>query len=79
MDRNKENYLVGPFWKCARIGERLSPYVSIACVVMAVSSSFRCTGKRGKGKGKGEGEDGERKRCGGERRKNDADDLFIGY
>ncbi|KAF2280568.1 DUF1242-domain-containing protein [Westerdykella ornata] len=35
MDRNKDNYLVGPFWKCARVGERLSPYVSIACVVMA--------------------------------------------
>ena len=27
----------GIFWKCARIGERLSPYVSICCVVMAVS------------------------------------------
>lgn len=27
----------GPFWKCARIGERLSPYVSICCVLMAVS------------------------------------------
>ncbi|KAF2801211.1 DUF1242-domain-containing protein [Melanomma pulvis-pyrius CBS 109.77] len=35
MDRNKDNYLVGPFWKCARVGERLSPYVSVACVVMA--------------------------------------------
>lgn len=28
----------GPFWKCARIGERLSPYVSICCVLMAVSA-----------------------------------------
>jgi hypothetical protein len=27
---------MGIFWKCARIGERLSPYVSIFCVVMAV-------------------------------------------
>jgi hypothetical protein len=27
----------GIFWKCARIGERLSPYVSICCVLMAVS------------------------------------------
>ena len=27
----------GIFWKCARVGERLSPYVSICCVVMAVS------------------------------------------
>ncbi|KAF2709428.1 DUF1242-domain-containing protein [Pleomassaria siparia CBS 279.74] len=35
MDRNKDNYLVGPFWKCARVGERLSPYVSVACVIMA--------------------------------------------
>lgn len=26
----------GLVWKCARIGERLSPYVSLACVVMAV-------------------------------------------
>ncbi|KAJ5872273.1 uncharacterized protein N7529_004626, partial [Penicillium soppii] len=29
--------IFGIFWKCARIGERLSPYVSICCVVMAVS------------------------------------------
>ncbi|PVH96502.1 DUF1242-domain-containing protein [Periconia macrospinosa] len=35
MDRNKENYFVGPFWKCARIGERLSPWVAVACFVMA--------------------------------------------
>lgn len=28
---------MGIFWKCARIGERLSPYMSICCVVMAVS------------------------------------------
>lgn len=27
----------GIFWKCARVGERLSPYVSLCCVVMAVS------------------------------------------
>lgn len=27
----------GIFWKCARIGERLSPYVSICCILMAVS------------------------------------------
>ena len=27
----------GIFWKCARIGERLSPYVSLCCIVMAVS------------------------------------------
>ena len=29
--------MFGIFWKFARIGERLSPYVSICCVVMAVS------------------------------------------
>lgn len=29
--------MFGIFWKCARIGERLSPYVSICCVLMAVS------------------------------------------
>jgi hypothetical protein len=28
---------IGIFWKLARIGERLSPYVSICCVLMAVS------------------------------------------
>ena len=26
----------GIFWKCARVGERLSPYVGLCCVVMAV-------------------------------------------
>jgi hypothetical protein len=30
---------IGIFWKCARIGERLSPYVSICCVIMAVSQA----------------------------------------
>ncbi|MCJ1243459.1 hypothetical protein MMC30_000656 [Trapelia coarctata] len=38
MDRNKDGVL-GIFWKFARVGERLSPYVSICCVVMAVSIS----------------------------------------
>ena len=28
--------MFGIFWKFARIGERLSPYVSICCIVMAV-------------------------------------------
>jgi len=28
--------ILGIFWKFARIGERLSPYVSICCIVMAV-------------------------------------------
>ncbi|KAF5869810.1 uncharacterized protein Bfra_011010 [Botrytis fragariae] len=30
----------GLFWKCARIGERLSPYISVCCVVMAVSCTL---------------------------------------
>lgn len=30
--------MFGIFWKFARIGERLSPYVSICCIFMAVSS-----------------------------------------
>ena len=29
--------LMGIFWKAARIGERLSPYISLCCVFMAVS------------------------------------------
>jgi hypothetical protein len=36
LDRNKEG-LLGIFWKFARIGERLSLYVSVCCVIMAVS------------------------------------------
>ena len=28
---------MGVFFKCARIGERLSPYVSLACLAMAVT------------------------------------------
>ncbi|KAH8821172.1 hypothetical protein F5884DRAFT_766864 [Xylogone sp. PMI_703] len=36
MDRNKDGFF-GLFWKCARIGERLSPYVSLCCIFMAVS------------------------------------------
>ncbi|KAJ2614918.1 hypothetical protein H4S08_001469, partial [Coemansia sp. RSA 1365] len=34
VDRNKAG-VMGLFWKAARIGERLSPYVSLACFVMA--------------------------------------------
>ncbi|QKX56142.1 uncharacterized protein TRUGW13939_03242 [Talaromyces rugulosus] len=36
MDRNQHGIL-GVFWKSARIGERLSPYISICCVFMAIS------------------------------------------
>ena len=31
-----DDRMFGVFWKFARVGERLSPYVSICCVVMAV-------------------------------------------
>ncbi|KAK4101935.1 DUF1242-domain-containing protein [Parathielavia hyrcaniae] len=36
LDRNKTG-ITGIFWKCARIGERLSPYMSLCCGVMAMS------------------------------------------
>ncbi|WVW82873.1 hypothetical protein V865_008058 [Kwoniella europaea PYCC6329] len=36
VDRNREGFL-GLFFKCARIGERLSPYVSLACIAMAIT------------------------------------------
>ncbi|KAJ3396798.1 hypothetical protein HDU92_001902, partial [Lobulomyces angularis] len=35
MDKNQVGF-AGMFWKAARIGERLSPYISIWCIVMAV-------------------------------------------
>lgn len=37
LDRYKNHSVFGAFWKLARIGERASPYVSIACIVMAVN------------------------------------------
>uniref|UniRef100_A0A1L8DA22 Protein kish n=1 Tax=Nyssomyia neivai TaxID=330878 RepID=A0A1L8DA22_9DIPT len=36
IDRNKTGFM-GIFWKLARIGERKSPYVGVACVLMAIS------------------------------------------
>ncbi|PAV15043.1 Transmembrane 167A [Pyrrhoderma noxium] len=36
IDRNKSGFL-GVFWMCARIGERLSPYVALACITMAIT------------------------------------------
>ncbi|PSN41145.1 Protein kish-A, partial [Blattella germanica] len=39
LDRNKVG-LLGTFWKCARIGERKSPYVAASCVIMAFSILF---------------------------------------
>ena len=32
--------LLGTFWKFARIGERLSPYVSVCCITMALYLVF---------------------------------------
>uniref|UniRef100_A0A336LHB6 Protein kish n=1 Tax=Culicoides sonorensis TaxID=179676 RepID=A0A336LHB6_CULSO len=39
IDRHKTGTL-GIFWKLARIGERKSPYVAVACLFMAVSILF---------------------------------------
>ncbi|XP_033221984.1 protein kish-A [Belonocnema kinseyi] len=39
LDRNKVGFL-GIFWKCARIGERKSPYVAFSCLFMAFSILF---------------------------------------
>ncbi|KAH7356735.1 hypothetical protein BKA65DRAFT_495337 [Rhexocercosporidium sp. MPI-PUGE-AT-0058] len=36
MDRKKDSPVVGVAWKCARIGERLSPYISVCCMIFAV-------------------------------------------
>ncbi|KAI8903363.1 hypothetical protein EDD86DRAFT_98545, partial [Gorgonomyces haynaldii] len=36
VDKNKQGFL-GLVWKAARIGERLSPYVSLCCIIMALS------------------------------------------
>ncbi|KAI4155923.1 MAG: hypothetical protein LQ340_000649, partial [Diploschistes diacapsis] len=36
LDSRKDGVL-GIFWKSARVGERLSPYVSLCCVAMAAS------------------------------------------
>ncbi|KAG9246276.1 hypothetical protein BJ878DRAFT_296886 [Calycina marina] len=39
MDRNKEGAITGFFWKAARVGERLSPYMGLCCLVMAVNTA----------------------------------------
>ncbi|KAL3280022.1 hypothetical protein HHI36_017530 [Cryptolaemus montrouzieri] len=39
MDRNKVG-ISGTLWKCARIGERKSPWVAASCVLMAMSLLF---------------------------------------
>ncbi|KAH9281192.1 Protein kish-A [Echinococcus granulosus] len=35
LDRHKTGF-TGTFWKCARIGERKSPYVAICCLSLAL-------------------------------------------
>ena len=37
---SKKTGMLGIFWKFARIGERLSPYVSMCCVAMACTVLF---------------------------------------
>lgn len=39
LDKRKDTVPMSFFWKFARMGERLSPYVSLCCVAMAVSIS----------------------------------------
>ncbi|KAF6035800.1 TMEM167A [Bugula neritina] len=39
IDKHKEG-LLGIFWKCARIGERKSPWVGFCCIAMAFSILF---------------------------------------
>ena len=39
LDRKKTGFL-GSFWKFARIGERMSPYVAVSCVAMAFHTLF---------------------------------------
>jgi len=39
LDRNKTG-LLGSFWKLARVGERLSPWVAASCLAMAVHTLF---------------------------------------
>ena len=36
LDRRKTGFL-GTFWKFARIGERKSPWIAAACIIMAIS------------------------------------------
>ncbi|CEL92672.1 unnamed protein product [Vitrella brassicaformis CCMP3155] len=36
----KKEGFMGLLWKMARIGERLSPYVSACCFIMAITTLF---------------------------------------
>ena len=40
LDNHKKG-LSGIFWKAARIGERLSPWVAASCLFMAAHTLFR--------------------------------------
>ncbi|CAH8867812.1 unnamed protein product [Trichobilharzia szidati] len=37
---SRKHGLLGLFWKCARIGERKSPYVAVCCLGMACAVLF---------------------------------------
>jgi hypothetical protein len=39
-NHKKRGGLLGFFWKLSRIGERVSPYVSAACALQAISILF---------------------------------------
>ncbi|XP_056643426.1 protein kish-A [Diorhabda carinulata] len=39
LDKNRTG-IMKTFWKCARIGERKSPWISGLCIIMAVSILF---------------------------------------
>ncbi|KAF0977492.1 hypothetical protein FDP41_003484 [Naegleria fowleri] len=39
LDDRKQGF-VGIFWKCARVGERLSPWISLICIFMAMRLLF---------------------------------------
>ncbi|CAG5091589.1 Oidioi.mRNA.OKI2018_I69.PAR.g13152.t1.cds [Oikopleura dioica] len=39
LDKHKTGFL-GIFWKFARVGERLSPYVSLACIILGLKIMF---------------------------------------
>lgn len=47
LDKRKDTVPMSIFWKCARVGERLSPYVSLCCVVMAVRPLYTREGGLG--------------------------------
>ena len=40
LDRYKDHEALGAFWKMARLGERASPYVSLACILVALGQIY---------------------------------------